>query len=138
MPHLLFFHESNAMGRDLAYIDRLLNMFGLVPIVIDPSRGETHYDAHFYPTLTDAISDPRWDGYTWVWLDHEAPQTLDEVSPPSFEEVIYCIGSDVTGFGGEAHPGMRVKLANEMVSDQTYATLVIPAVCGWHRWRRIG
>jgi hypothetical protein len=135
MPAFLFYREPNAMGRDFAYLDRLLNMFGFTPIVIDPEAEETHYGAHFYPSLTDAVTDPRWADHTWIWLDPNGSMRLDDITPPPNGNVIYCVGSDKNGFGGKNHPGIRVRLSPEMAAE-TFATLVIPAVCGFHRWRR--
>jgi len=136
MACILFYNEPNAMGRDFAFMDRLLNMHGLVPIVIDRTLEEdTHYGAHFYPSLTDAVGDPRWAEYEWIWLDHQGPMILNEMTPPTLSTVIYCVGSDVDGFGGEIHPGLRVRLPVEMAADQTYAALVIPILCGFQYWR---
>jgi hypothetical protein len=134
MPGVLFHLEQNAMGRDFAYLDRLLGMFGMIPIVIDPSiEEERHYGAHFYPSLADAVFDARWDGFTWVWLDHKGSETLEEFQHPG-DDVIYCVGSDADGFASDAYSGPRVRLPDDMVDDQTYATLIIPVICGHHRW----
>jgi hypothetical protein len=133
MTHILFYRESNTMARDYAYMDRLISMFGFIPIAIDRSlEEETHYDGHAYPSLSRALTDPRWDGFTWIWMDHRGSRDLESFHHP-LDGAIYCIGSDTDGFQNIEHPGDRLRLPDDM-GGETFASLVMPVLLAHLRW----
>lgn len=110
---------------------RMAFYHGMETIVID-RKGDMSGSVPRFPTIDDALADPRFKNLVWVWLSLEkSDKYLDEYIHPE-DDVIYCIGSDFDGFDGKnvsKLTGPKLKL--RQISKKTgewYATTVVPLV----------
>jgi len=126
---LLFWHEESRYERTYSWIHKHAGMYGFTPLVIDPTGSwpteRPDLPQLIYHSLEDVLVDPRFSGYTFVWLDHNGTEILDEFAHPE-TDVVYCVGSDIAGFCGIKAPGPRVKLRQV---GEFFAAIIVPIVC---------
>jgi hypothetical protein len=119
MVYLMYFREQSNFSDSHPWIDKLLNLFGVKPIVICP--GMTSKDVPYFDTVQEAYE--AFSDYTWIWLDANGDKYLDEITHPE-DSVVYAVGSDYTGFGDFVGEGQRIKLR----IAETFAPMVVPMV----------
>jgi hypothetical protein len=129
--YLLYYRETSRVESTNAYMKRMAFYHGMETIVID-RKGDMPGSVPRFPTIDEAMADPRFKDLTWVWLSLEdSDEYLDEYVHPS-DDVIYCIGSDFDGFDGKdvtTLPGPKLRLRQiEKETCEWYATTVIPLV----------
>lgn len=129
--HLLFYRRENLRYEQrYSWIDKWLWIAkDLFPICIDPEADEAECAdlarvPKVYPSLTAALKCPSLAGMTWVWLDPNCTAYLDEFDHPK-DNVIYCIGSDISGFNGEDSEGPRIKVRD---LGDIHAAIIVPFV----------
>ena len=110
---------------------RMAFYHGMSTIVID-RKGDMPGSVPRFPTIDDAMEDPRFKDLTWIWLSLEdSAEYLDEHKHPE-DNVIYCIGSDFDGFDGKdpaTLSGPKLKLRQILKEKgEWYATTVVPLV----------
>ena len=136
------------VGVDRVLLDYLIgHMYGYQQVIIDPEERWDRRDEQFpliLRSLEEARSSVLLRGLKWVYLQADAEQTLQEYQHPD-DDVIYCVGSDVTGLGPvpEGVQGLRVAIPDpdEELGQarQFFAMLVIPAVLhdrAYKQWQR--
>lgn len=133
--HLLFWNEpSSRFERTYSWIHKQCGTYGLEPIVIDPTgtwpTDRPDLPQLVYHSLEAVLADKRFAGHTFVWLDPTATQDLETFDHPK-ENVVYCTGSDLDGFGGIESEGPRVRVLGD--SAEYFAAVVVPIVC-YDRW----
>jgi hypothetical protein len=129
--YLLYYRETSRVESTNAYMKRMAFYHGMETIVID-RKGDMPGSVPRFPTIDEAMKDPRFKDLTWVWLILEnSDEYLDEYEHPQ-DNVIYCIGSDFDGFDGKPIselPGPKLKLRQIPKEEgEWYATTVIPLV----------
>jgi hypothetical protein len=129
--YLLYYRETSRVESTNSYMKRMAFYHGMKTIVID-RKGDMPGSVPRFPTINEAMADPRFKDLTWVWLSLEdSDGFLDEYKHPE-ENVIYCIGSDFDGFDGKDPsklPGEKLRLRQiEKEEGEWYATTVIPLV----------
>lgn len=133
--HLLFYHEVSRYERTFNWVHKHAGMYGFVPLVIDPSgkwpTERPDLPQLVYRSLADVVAGvERFAGHTFVWLDNKAVQSIDSFEHPQ-DDVVYCVGSDVNGFGGFEWEGPRVRVLDS--GDEMFANIIVPIVC-YDRW----
>jgi len=134
--HLLFWHEElvSRYPRTYNWIHKLCGTYGVEPLVIDPTgtwpTERPDLPQLVYHSLQDVLADTRFADHTFVWLDNAAEQSLEDFEHPE-NNVVYCVGSDVDGFGGVVAEGPRVRVLRSTV--EFFAAIVVPVVC-YDRW----
>lgn len=121
MVYLMYFRENSNFSDAHPWIDKILALFGMKPIVICPELAGVSKDVPYFSTVQEAYE--AFSDYTWIWLDVSGDKYLDQIPHPK-DNVVYAVGSDYTGFDfiGE---GERVKLR----INETFAPMIIPMVC---------
>ena len=132
--HLLFWHEPDVRyERSYSWIHKHCGAYGLVPLVIDPTRtwatARPDLPQLIYHSLADVLADPRFVRCEFVWLD-AGGTPLHEFDHP-VDNVVYCVGSDADGFGNASFAGSRVQVLD--TEAELYAAFVIPILC-YDRW----
>ena len=133
--YLLFWHEpSSRFERTYSWIHKQCGIYGLEPLVIDPTRtwpiDRPDLPQLVYYALEDVLADDRFAGHTFVWLDPKATQALEDFEHPE-DAVVYCVGSDMSGFGGLEWEGPRVRILGE--GGEYFAAVCVPILC-YDRW----
>mgnify|MGYP001811674095 CR=1 FL=1 len=127
---LLFYNtlETGSLS-DRQWIDKWCGVYGVTPIIID-LEGRfprvTPRPPYGFSSLRDALACKEFQGSQWIWLDHRADQYWDEVTLPK-DNVIYCIGHDISGFQDVEPPGQMIKVRSpnkDMEAEQWYASMV--------------
>ena len=114
--YLLFHREPVRFDNRYAWVDKWCALGDMWPVCIDASATEEEVARTQPPlvcrTLEEALALPTFHGHTFVWLDPQAQVYLDEFAHPE-DGVVYCVGSDVVGFGGLDHEGPRVRVREQ-------------------------
>lgn len=128
--HILFFREQSRVLAEYSFMMHVLGQSGFEPIVIDldASWPDTKCD-FIYTSLAEALVCPRLAGCTWVWFDPDGETILDEYEHPA-DNVIYCIGSDFTGFGEHApDPANKMRIRMPEHLPVWWAVQCVQIIC---------
>lgn len=105
----LFSHEDGSSEPLRLAADMLCGMYGYYLMLIDnvgdllPVSGEPFKD------LDEALADPRFRGWTWVFFDPKAEKGLESFEHPT-DHVVYVFGHDVEGLPILDVPGAALHL----------------------------
>ena len=132
MTVYLLFHPQDFGRNPMTYThgDFWCSLFRIHPYIIEsgnasvPSKRSGVARAN---SLAEAIDDPLFIGYTWVWLDHRADQYLHEYQHP-IDNVVYVLGHDVSGFGDVPTIGDHVQVSFGS-TNEVHASLILPLLC---------
>jgi len=134
MVYLLFYVSPHEHWKiKWSWIVSWAGLYGIHPIAIDRDglNRQSDHPPFNYRSIEEALTDHRFADHTWVWLDCAGTSYVDQYAHPK-ENVIYCIGDDLTGFQGISAPGPRVKLRPFNVemseSAEYFAAMVAQAV----------
>jgi hypothetical protein len=112
MKYLLFYNNDNPhWASRWSWLVDFAGVHDVHPVCIDlaeklPRSDNSPYN---FRSLSEAMAHPHFDGHTWVWLAAGGDTYLDEYDHPA-DNVIYCIGDDLTGFQDEIGQGVTIKL----------------------------
>lgn len=112
MVYLLYYGAVNKdQWQRWAWIVEFAGRFGVYPAMVDLEKLFRRKNTHpfNFRTLEEALADPIFDGFTWVWLDANGTTYVDEFAHP-VDNVIYCIGHDASGFQKVEAAGPRIKI----------------------------
>lgn len=136
----LYYTESEATGGGLSaahvvpLLDQELAMVGGSRMCIHPTDADYPATAsESYHTL--AAAQVAYPNYTWLYLDAEATQYLDELPPP-VDDVVYVVGHDLMGYEGNSLNGERYKirtLRTEPFQGHSIVMLTHAAIDRWVR-----
>lgn len=137
----LYFTEGVGTGGSLSAahaipgLDQFLYMFGGERMCVHPAGADYAASAEeSFDTL--AAAQAAYSLHQWLYLDPAADVFLDEVSPAA-DNVVYAVGHDLTGYGGEPLNGNTYKLRVLPVGFVGHAItcLSVAAVDRWIRLR---
>lgn len=134
------FYKEETQHSEFPWMDKWLNFFGVIPIVIDregPYSKKNPTDYFLYKTLQEAIDDTAHKNDLWVWLDRDGNDFLDEFEHPK-DNVVYCIGSDFDGFQEIEFFGkvLKIRPPTEAADGEWYAYMALPLVL-YDRYLRV-
>jgi len=137
----LYYTESMAIGGTLSaahavpLLDQMLGMFGGKRMCVHPNDADYKAtSAEQYPTL--AAAQAAHPSHTWIYLDPDATQYIDEIEHPA-NDVVYAVGHDATGYGGEELNGNTCKLRTIRAKPFVGFALVCLSVVAHDRWTRM-
>ena len=136
----LYYTEDTGTGGQLSAafavpgLDQILSMFGGERMAIHSADADYNSTAsESFETLADAQA--AYLNHTWIYLTGDAPTFLDELTPLP-NDVVYVVGHDSTGFGGESLNGNAYKLRVLKDSFTGYALTILSTVA-IDRWCRM-
>ena len=134
MVYLLFYNNPNEYWQTRwSWIIKWCGNYGVHPVIIDPKKIHNRSDTppFYFRSLEEALAHPAFLGCSWVWMDANGSTYLDEFVHPQ-DNVIYCIGDDMTGFQNVQHDGARIKVRpfdRDVDSNGIYwAAMIAPLV----------
>lgn len=91
-----------------------------------------------YASLDEALVDPRFTGWTWVFFDPKAPKSLDTFTHP-VDKVVYVFGSDNEGFGipVEELPGETLHLKSDYAPTYEHFAITCLTIVAVHRFYQV-
>lgn len=115
--------------------DMVCAMYGYHLRVIDTEGGLRALSREPYVDLDEALTDPRFDGWQWVFADADGATPLEEFQHPA-DNVVYVFGHDVNGFDRDVSllPGSTVSLKSVHSSSYEHHALACLATMAVHRF----
>lgn len=137
----LYYTESTATGGALsaAYavtaLDQVLAMFGGERMAIHPKDADYESSAgESFSTLESAQA--AYPLHQWLYLDAVSDAYLDALDPPA-DNVVYAVGHDLTGYGGEELNGKTYKLRTLRTEPFQGHAMIMLSVSAIDRWTRM-
>ena len=136
----LYYTEDTTTGGALsaAYaipgLDQILYMYGGERMCIHAADADYGPSApEVFATLKDAQA--AYPAHTWIYLDQSATPFLDGLTPPP-DDVVYVVGHDMTGYGGESLNGDSYRLRVVPLNFNGHAIICL-SVAAVDRWARL-
>ncbi len=111
------------------------DMFGYTFFMIDRTGKERGNKV--FTSLDNAIADPRFARYIWIYFDINSPDFYEDLIHPS-NDVVYVIGSDIVNYDGksiEDRNGKSYRLRVKNIEQRHYASAVVSYVMA-SRWTK--
>lgn len=136
--YFLIHHEDDGVQPLRIGIDLICGMYGYQLRHIDLVGDMLEKSSEPYKNLDEALKDPLYKNYAWVFVDHRAKKFLDEFEHP-IDNVIYVFGSDSSGFDRPVDklPGKTVKLKSVHSDDYEHWSLACAATVAVHRFYQV-
>lgn len=136
---VFLYHHENCEGiPPRVEADRYCALFGYYLRLIDFVGDLLAVTNDVYSTLQEALDDPRFEDWTWVFIDSKATDKLEDFQHPE-DKVVYVFGADTDGFARHGKPlkGPRLLVSNAYPDGyEHYAVTCIPVVAT-HRFYQV-
>lgn len=118
--------------------DMLCAMYGYHLRIVDQVGDLLKLSREPYADLDEALTDPRFAGWTWVFFDPDGNTALEDFTHPA-DDVVYVFGGDIDGFDRDVAllPGETIQLKS--VHSQTYQhhALACVSTVATHRFYQV-
>lgn len=126
MVYMVFAREETAFPHHYPWMDKWCGMMGAMPVVVDlTGQWEETTDQGsplIFTSYQDAVAYLKGFDLNFIWLDHRADLTLDQLHHPE-DNVAYFVGSDFDGFQGCEQDGWHVRIP---VEGEFHAAMILP------------
>ncbi len=91
-----------------------------------------------YANLDEALVDPRFAGWTWVFLDPNGATALEDFTHPA-DDVVYVFGGDIDGFDRDVSllPGATIQLKSVYPETHKHHALACVSTVATHRFYQV-
>lgn len=104
----------------------LCNKYGYTLWRLDPKK-QLPKSGDNFKSLDEALEDPRFKGWNWVFFDEKASDSLDKFVHQNKISTVYVFGSDTDGWDRslDALPGTLVRIPPDGAHTQAFCAAAV-------------
>lgn len=134
----LIHHEDDGEQPMRLAVQQMCDMYGYDLRCIDCTGKLLAMSRDHHRDLDDALNDPRFAGWDWVFFDSKSSRGLDTFQHPS-DNVVYAFGSDLDGWGVpiSALPGSVLHLKSGFAPERQHLQMLCVMTAIVHRFYQV-